>query len=81
MTAAAVMTETGKPLQIVEMDLEPRRKGEVLIHIGATGVCHSDLSVFTGRLPNPLPVIGRGAMIDQYVPERSRVPISPACHH
>ncbi len=39
------------------MDLEAPRAGEVKVKIGATGVCHSDISVFTERLPSPMPVV------------------------
>ena len=35
---AAVAFEAGKPLQIVEIDVAPPRKGEVLVRIHATGV-------------------------------------------
>lgn len=41
---AAVMTGVGKPLEIHEVDLEQPRANEVLVKIGATGVCHSDLN-------------------------------------
>ena len=39
---AAVAFEAGKPLEIVEVDLEGPRQGEVLVEIKATGVCHTD---------------------------------------
>jgi alcohol dehydrogenase/S-(hydroxymethyl)glutathione dehydrogenase/alcohol dehydrogenase len=29
----------------------------VLVDMGATGVCHSDLSVLDGKLPNPVPLV------------------------
>ena len=41
-TRAAVAFEAKKPLEIVEVDLEGPRAGEVLVEIMATGVCHTD---------------------------------------
>lgn len=67
-TQAAILTRPGEPVRILEIDLEPPRAGEILVAIGASGVCHSDLSVFTGRLPNPLPVVlgheGAGTVVE-----------------
>ena len=41
-TRAAVATQAGKPLEIMEVDLEGPRDGEVLVEIMATGICHTD---------------------------------------
>src|ERR1700739_1163679 len=41
-TRAAVAFEAKKPLQIVELDLEGPKAGEVLVEIKATGICHTD---------------------------------------
>ncbi|MFD0947429.1 S-(hydroxymethyl)glutathione dehydrogenase, partial [Sphingomonas canadensis] len=40
-TRAAVAFEAKKPLEIVEVDLEGPRAGEVLVEIMATGICHT----------------------------------------
>lgn len=48
---AAVAFEAGKPLQIVEIDVAPPRKGEVLVRIHATGVCHTDAFTLSGDDP------------------------------
>ena len=48
---AAVAFEAGKPLQIVEIDVEPPRKGEVLVKISHTGVCHTDAFTLSGDDP------------------------------
>ena len=40
-TRAAVAFAAGKPLEIVEVDLEGPRAGEVLVEMKATGVCLS----------------------------------------
>ena len=39
---AAVAFGPGQPLKIVEIDVAPPKKGEVLIKITHTGVCHTD---------------------------------------
>ena len=54
---AAVMYEVKKPLVVEEVELDPPKTGEVLVKMVATGVCHSDLHVYTGDLQRPLPVI------------------------
>ena len=48
---AAVAFEAGKPLEIVEVDLEGPKTGEVLIEIKATGICHTDAFTLSGDDP------------------------------
>ena len=48
---AAVAFGAGKPLEIVEVDLEGPRQGEVLVEIKATGVCHTDAFTLSGDDP------------------------------
>lgn len=48
---AAVAFAAGEPLQIVEVDVEPPKKGEVLVRIVATGVCHTDAFTLSGDDP------------------------------
>ena len=47
-TRAAVAFEAKKPLEIVEVDLEGPRFGEVLVEIKATGICHTDAYTLDG---------------------------------
>ncbi|MCC5986239.1 MAG: S-(hydroxymethyl)glutathione dehydrogenase/class III alcohol dehydrogenase [Pararhodobacter sp.] len=47
-TRAAVAFEAKKPLEIVELDLEGPREGEVLVEIKATGICHTDAYTLDG---------------------------------
>jgi S-(hydroxymethyl)glutathione dehydrogenase/alcohol dehydrogenase len=47
-TRAAVAFEAKKPLEIVELDLEGPRAGEVLVEIMATGICHTDSYTLDG---------------------------------
>jgi len=50
-TRAAVAFEAGKPLEIVEVDLEGPKAGEVLVEMKATGVCHTDEFTLSGADP------------------------------
>src|ERR1700716_1266503 len=47
-TRAAVAFEAKKPLEIVELDLDGPKAGEVLVEIKATGVCHTDAYTLDG---------------------------------
>ncbi|HEY3888249.1 MAG TPA: S-(hydroxymethyl)glutathione dehydrogenase/class III alcohol dehydrogenase [Caulobacteraceae bacterium] len=47
-TRAAVAFEAAKPLEIVELDLDGPRAGEVLVEIRATGICHTDDYTLSG---------------------------------
>jgi S-(hydroxymethyl)glutathione dehydrogenase/alcohol dehydrogenase len=53
-TRAAVAFQAGKPLEIVELDLEGPKAGEVLVEIKATGVCHTDEFTLSGADPEGL---------------------------
>lgn len=48
---AAVAFEAGKDLEIVEVDLEGPKPGEVLVEIKATGICHTDAFTLSGDDP------------------------------
>lgn len=50
-TKAAVAFESGKPLEVVEVDLEGPQAGEVLVELKATGVCHTDAFTLSGDDP------------------------------
>ena len=50
-TKAAVAVEAGKPLEIMDVDLEGPRAGEVLVEIKATGICHTDQFTLSGDDP------------------------------
>jgi len=47
-TRAAVAFEAKQPLEIVELDLEGPKGGEVLVEIMATGICHTDAYTLDG---------------------------------
>ena len=56
-TKAAVLYEYNTPLVIEEVELDPPREGEVLVRMGASGVCHSDYHTVQGIHGWPLPTI------------------------
>ena len=47
-TRAAVAFEAKRPLEIVDLDLEGPRAGEVLVEIMASGICHTDAYTLDG---------------------------------
>jgi S-(hydroxymethyl)glutathione dehydrogenase/alcohol dehydrogenase len=51
---AAVAFAAGKPLEVVEIDVEPPHQGEVLVQISHTGVCHTDAFTLSGADPEGL---------------------------
>ena len=53
-TRAAVAMEAGKPLEIMEVNLEGPKAGEILVEIKATGICHTDEFTLSGADPEGL---------------------------
>ncbi|WP_191059934.1 zinc-dependent alcohol dehydrogenase family protein [Geminicoccus harenae] len=81
-----------RPLAIETVELAPPGLGEVLVRIGAAGLCHSDLSVINGDRPRPVPmVLGHeasgvvercGAGVDDLVPGDHVIMVFvPSCGH
>jgi S-(hydroxymethyl)glutathione dehydrogenase/alcohol dehydrogenase len=54
---AAIMRAIGGPLHVEEIQIGTPGPREVIVRTAATGVCHSDLHVLEGSLPNPLPTV------------------------
>lgn len=54
---AAVLNAIREPLSVDPLEVRGPRDGEVLVRLGAAGVCHSDLHAITGDLPMPLPCV------------------------
>src|SRR6202142_972613 len=68
-TTAAVATAPRKPLEIITLDLDGPKAGEVLVEIKASGVCHTDEFTRSGADPEGLfPAIlgheGAGIVVD-----------------
>src|SRR3954462_12541821 len=61
---AAVLREMGRsgpfadsqPLEVTELSLDGPGPGELLVRVGAAGLCHSDLSVIDGSRPRGMPM-------------------------
>jgi S-(hydroxymethyl)glutathione dehydrogenase / alcohol dehydrogenase len=54
---AAVLTEVNKPLQILDLQQEGPKFGEVRVKVRAAGVCMSDWHIMNGDWPLPLPMV------------------------
>jgi len=67
-TKAAVYTALDQPVEILDLELAAPKAGEVKVKIGASGVCHSDLSIVNGTLPLPPPMVlgheGAGTVVE-----------------
>ena len=46
-----------RPLEIVDLELDPPGPGELLVEVRAAGLCHSDLSVIDGSRPRVMPMV------------------------
>ncbi|MGV9292646.1 zinc-binding dehydrogenase [Amycolatopsis sp. NPDC003676] len=68
MTEAALLEKAGSALRITEITLADPGPGEVVVEVRATGVCQSDVGVFTGKLPAPVPLVlgheGAGVVVE-----------------
>jgi S-(hydroxymethyl)glutathione dehydrogenase/alcohol dehydrogenase len=61
-TRAAVLVETGKPLEILTVQLQPPKPHEVVVQMGASGVCHTDLILqHSEYAPKPMVLGHEGA--------------------
>src|SRR6202044_3971772 len=57
-TRAAVLRDLGKPFEIVELDLDEPKTGEVLVRFAASGLCHSADHLRTADIPVRYPIVG-----------------------
>src|SRR6266850_544653 len=55
--SAVLCREHNKPVQVEQINVDGPKRGEVLVRLGACGVCHSDLSAITGTIALPLPLV------------------------
>jgi S-(hydroxymethyl)glutathione dehydrogenase/alcohol dehydrogenase len=56
-TRAALFHAPGRPLEVVEVEVEEPGPRDVLVRMAAVGVCGSDLHVVKGEWPRPTPMI------------------------
>jgi S-(hydroxymethyl)glutathione dehydrogenase/alcohol dehydrogenase len=54
---AVLCRELDKPVVVESVAVDPPRRGEVTVKMGACGVCHSDLSAINGTIALPLPLV------------------------
>ena len=54
---AAILDRIGGPLVVDEVELDALAPGDVLIRLGASGLCHTDLEVIGGELAYPFPIV------------------------
>ena len=66
--AGVFATETGGPLTIEDVEPGPVGPRDVVVEIGASGVCHSDLSITNGYVPHAAAVVlgheGAGTIVE-----------------
>jgi Zn-dependent alcohol dehydrogenase len=56
-TRAALFHGAGRPLEVREIDLTEPRPHEVLVRLGAVGICGTDLHVVKGEWERPKPMV------------------------
>jgi len=54
---AAVLTAPDAVLRVETVEAGPLAADDVLVRIGAAGLCHTDLEVMTGQLRYPMPIV------------------------
>jgi len=54
---AAVLRRVGDPLRVERLELADPGPGDVLVRLGAAGLCHTDLEVMRGAVAMPLPMV------------------------
>jgi S-(hydroxymethyl)glutathione dehydrogenase/alcohol dehydrogenase len=54
---AAVLNAPGESLRIETVEAAPLAPGDVLVRMGAAGLCHTDLEVIEGQLVYPMPIV------------------------
>src|SRR6266850_1546459 len=54
---AVLCREHNQPVVVEEISVDGPKRGEILVRLGACGVCHSDLSAITGTIALPLPLV------------------------
>ncbi len=92
-TKAAVAFGAGRPLEVLEVDLEGPRAGEVMVELKATGICHTDAFTLSGDDPEgEFPtilghegagiVVEVGAGVTSVKPGDHVIPLyTPECRH
>ena len=65
---AVICRQLNGPVVVEQIELESPHRDEVMVKLGACGVCHSDLSAINGTIGMPLPLIlgheGAGTVVE-----------------
>ena len=54
---AAVLHRARTPLVVEPVEAAPLGPSDVLVRVGAAGLCHTDLEVIDGALRYPMPIV------------------------
>jgi len=54
---AAILYEYARPLVVEEVILDPPQRGEVMVRLVASGICHSDVNIIRGEATAKLPIV------------------------
>ena len=54
---AALLERPRSPLVVAEVAIAPLQPDDVLVRVGASGFCHTDLEVIDGALVRPMPIV------------------------
>ncbi len=54
-TRAAILREVNQPWSVEEIELDPPKRGEVLVKMAASGLCHSDEHAYDGHIAGLVP--------------------------
>jgi S-(hydroxymethyl)glutathione dehydrogenase / alcohol dehydrogenase len=54
---AAILDSPKMPLRVADVELAALQSRDVLVRLGASGFCHTDLEVIDGSLSRPMPVV------------------------
>lgn len=77
----AIFTDPGAPIRLVETDIPPLQKGQLLVRNEYSTLCQSDLSTFTGKRREKTPtILGHeiAGRIEAFGPDASRTDIRGA---
>jgi len=65
---AVLYREWGGPILVETIQVAPPKRNEITVKLAACGVCHSDLSAATGKIPYPAPLVlgheGAGVVVE-----------------
>ncbi|HEX4172559.1 MAG TPA: alcohol dehydrogenase catalytic domain-containing protein, partial [Acetobacteraceae bacterium] len=89
---AAILEAPGQSLIIDTVETGPLRAQDVLVRLGAAGICHTDLEVIAGQLVYPMPIVlgheAAGTIVDvgdgisrSRIGERVVLSWNPHCGH